>query len=175
MWPFPSDSRALHRCQCPLHRCPFRRSAWVCCSTRRRRAIRGRRPSARSALCSHGSRQRARHQWVRWRAARPRRRSACATSPWPTWNLNSRQLALHLLLRFVNYLYNCKGCQTVTRELVTSAYFSACWSQVTRVSTCVGDRLTPPTQSYSVCWGRLPSQFEKQYISFQIIWRIALE
>ena len=30
---------------------------------------------------------------------------------------------------------------------MTSAYFSACWPRVTRVSTCVGDRLTPPTLS----------------------------
>ena len=58
------------------------------------------------------------------------------------------------------FKYICRGSRTVTRELATSAYFSACWpwvtrvstwvsdrwSQVTRVSTCVGDRLTPPTQ-----------------------------
>ena len=37
------------------------------------------------------------------------------------------------------------GCRAVTRELATSAYFSAFWPQVTRVSTCVDDRLTPPT------------------------------
>ena len=41
--------------------------------------------------------------------------------------------------------WKCRGCQTITRELVTLAYFSACWPQVTRVSTCVGDRRTPPT------------------------------
>ena len=34
----------------------------------------------------------------------------------------------------------CSGCQTITRELVTLAYFSACWPRVTRVSTWVGDR-----------------------------------
>ena len=45
----------------------------------------------------------------------------------------------------------CSGCQTVTRELATSAYFSVCLrrSLVTRVSSevsaCVGDSLTPPT------------------------------
>ena len=39
----------------------------------------------------------------------------------------------------------CNGCQMITRELVTTAYFSACGSQVTRMSTCVGDSLTPPT------------------------------
>ena len=44
-----------------------------------------------------------------------------------------------------------RGCQTITRELVTSSNFSAFrttlikWSQVTRVSTFVGDPLTPPT------------------------------
>ena len=42
----------------------------------------------------------------------------------------------------------CRGCQTVTRELVALAYFSVCLrrSLVTRasreVSACVGDRLT---------------------------------
>ena len=46
---------------------------------------------------------------------------------------------------------NCGGCQTVTRELVTLAYFSVCFRQTfvtqasSEASACVGDRLTPPT------------------------------
>ena len=45
----------------------------------------------------------------------------------------------------ISFTSKCSGCQTITRELVISDYFSACWPQVTRVSACVGDRLTPPT------------------------------
>ena len=44
----------------------------------------------------------------------------------------------------------CRGCRTITRELATSAYFSACWPQVTRVSTCVDDRPTPPTKAFGL-------------------------
>ena len=47
---------------------------------------------------------------------------------------------------------NCSGCRTVTRELVTLAYFSVCLrrSLVTQASSseasaCVGYRPTPPT------------------------------
>ena len=63
-----------------------------------------------------------------------------------------------ILHSFDVFLHICRVCQTI-RELVTLAYFSACWprvtrvntwvgdrwSQVTRMSTSVGDRLTPPT------------------------------
>ena len=51
--------------------------------------------------------------------------------------------------------YYCSGCQRVTRELVTLAYFSVCLhadhlslESSSEESACVGYRLTPPTLSY---------------------------
>ena len=64
-------------------------------------------------------------------------------------------IALNLPLRSLSreriWLQNlsyCSGCETVTRELVALAYFSACLRRslvtltASAVSTCVGDRLT---------------------------------
>ena len=60
----------------------------------------------------------------------------------------------------------CSGCETVTRELVAPAYFSACLRRslvtltASAVSTCVGDRLAAAytssncssIDSYTVEW-----------------------
>ena len=64
------------------------------------------------------------------------------------YNQRELELSEHTIMELENFIRGicaqnflqkppnmCSGCQTITRELVTLAYFSACWPRVTRVST----------------------------------------